>query len=263
MRRGVCAVFAYALDLGNRLGQTGEASTGRVRRPTIDVGVGVSALERILITDCGPILIVDEDEGSRAFASRLFERAGFDTEQAVNGDEAMTLVRRVRPCLVLLDVLLPDVSGFEIASELRDEFGDDLPIVFISGERTQPLDRAAGLLVGGDDYVVKPADPDELLARARRLISRSRRGKAVTWPRGAVDAELTGREREVLELLANGMRPKQIARELVISPKTVSSHLQSVLAKLGVHSRAEAIAIAYREGFVGPVVGGDARFREG
>ena len=259
----VCAVFAYALDLGNRLGQTAEASTCRVRRPTIGVGVGVSALERILITDCGPILIVDEDEESRAFASRLFERAGFDTEQAVNGDEAMTLVRRVRPCLVLLDVLLPDVSGFEIASELRDEFGDDLPIVFISGERTQPLDRAAGLLVGGDDYVVKPADPDELLARARRLISRSRRGKAVTWPRGAVDAELTGREREVLELLANGTRPKQIARELVISPKTVASHLQSVLAKLGVHSRAEAIAIACREGFVGPVVAGDARFREG
>src|SRR5215204_1373869 len=76
-----------------------------------------------LITDCGPILIVDRDEGSRAFASRLFERAGFATEQAVNGNDAMALVRRVRPCLVLLEVLLPDVSGFEIASELRDEFG--------------------------------------------------------------------------------------------------------------------------------------------
>jgi DNA-binding NarL/FixJ family response regulator len=208
-------------------------------------------------------LIVDRDEGSRAFASRLFERAGFATEQAVNGNDAMALVRRVRPCLVLLEVLLPDGSGFEIASELRDEFGEDLPIVFISGERTQPLDRAAGLLVGGDDYIVKPADPDELLARSRRLISRSRRGKAVSWPRNSVDAELTSREREVLELLASGMRPKQIARELVISPKTVASHLQSVLSKLGVHSRAEAIAIAYREGFVDPVVAGDSRLQEG
>ena len=74
-----------------------------------------------------------------------------------------------------------------------------------------------------------------------------------------MDAELTGREREVLELLANGMRPKQIARELVISPKTVASHLQSVLGKLGVHSRAEAIAIAYREGFVGSLVSGVSR----
>ena len=62
---------------------------------------------------------------------------------------------------------------------------------------------------------------------------------------------LTPREREILELLAEGMRSKQIARELVISPKTVASHIQSVLAKLGVHSRAEAIAIAYKEGLVG------------
>lgn len=204
-----------------------------------------------MITDCGPILIVDEDGNSRAFASRLFERAGFPIEEAATGDEAMVSARRVRPCLVLLDVLLPDVSGFEIANELRDEFGDDLPIVFISGDRTEPLDRAAGLLLGGDDYVVKPPDPDELLARARRLISRSRRGRAASPARGPIDAELTSREREVLELLAGGMRPKQIARELVISPKTVASHIQRVLAKLGVHSRAEAVAIAYREGFIG------------
>jgi DNA-binding NarL/FixJ family response regulator len=239
-------------------------STFAVRRPTIVRGVRRfdTGADR-LITECGPILIVDEDEGFRAFASHLFERAGFATEQAVSGDDAMAAVRRAGPCLVLLDVLLPDVSGFEIASELRDEFGDDLPIIFISGERTQPLDRAAGLLVGGDDYVVKPADPDELLARVRRLISRSRRGRAASGPRAPMDAELTGREREVLELLANGMRPKQIARELVISPKTVASHLQSVLGKLGVHSRAEAIAIAYREGFVGPLDSGDSRLHEG
>lgn len=204
-----------------------------------------------MITDCGPILIVDEDEGSRAFASRLFERAGFPIEEAATGEEAMVSARRVRPSLVLLDVLLPDVSGFEIVSELRDEFGDDLPIVFISGDRTEPLDRAAGLLLGGDDYVVKPPDPDELLARARRLISRSRRGRAASLARGPINPELTNREREVLELLAGGMRPKQIARELVISPKTVACHIQRMLAKLGVHSRAEAVAIAYREGFIG------------
>ena len=163
----------------------------------------------------------------------------------------MQASRRARPSLVLLDVLLPDVSGFEIVKELRDEFGDDLPIVFISGDRTEPLDRATGLLLGGDDYVVKPPDPDELLARVRRLISRSRRGRAASSHRAAIDTELTFREREILALLAEGMRPKQIARELVISPKTVASHLQHVLAKLGVHSRAEAIAIAYREGLVG------------
>ena len=199
----------------------------------------------------GPILIVDEDEGFRAFAVRLFGRAGFAVEEAASGDDAMASSRRARPGLVLLEVVLPDVSGFEIATELRDEFGEDLPIVFLSGERTDPLDRAAGLLVGGDDYVVKPPDPDELLARVRRLLSRSGRRRAASLPREPGEAELTSREREVLQLLAEGMRPKQIARELVISPKTVASHIQRVLAKLGVHSRAEAIAIAYRVGLMG------------
>jgi DNA-binding NarL/FixJ family response regulator len=196
---------------------------------------------------------VDDDAGSRAFASRLFERAGFMTEEAASGDEAMAFARRDRPCLVLLDVVLPDLSGFEVASELRDEFGDELPIVFISGDRTEPLDRAAGLLIGGDDYVTKPVDPDELLARVRRLISRSQR-RSASWDGGSMQVALTGREREVLALLARGMRPKQIARELVISPKTVASHIQRVLAKLGVHSRAEAVAIAYREGLVRTLV---------
>jgi DNA-binding NarL/FixJ family response regulator len=160
--------------------------------------------------------------------------------------------RRERPGLVLLDVLLPDVSGFEVARELRDEFGEEMPIIFVSGERTDPIDRAAGLLVGGDDYVTKPVDPDELLARARRPITRSRRGGSLRTVARS-NTTLSDRELEVLERLARGMRPKQIARELVISPKTVSSHIQHVLAKLGVHSRAEAIAIAYRDGLVSPV----------
>ena len=200
-------------------------------------------------TDVGPILIVDSDVGFRAFARRLFGRAGFSTIEATTGSGAVVAARAQRPGLVLLDVCLPDSNGFEISYELRDECGDDLPIIFVSGERTDPLDRAAGLLVGGDDYVVKPVDPDELLARTRRLITRSRR--AVIVRRGAsADAALTQREAQVLGLLAEGVGSKEIARRLVISPKTVSSHIQRILAKLGVHTRAEAIAVAYRNGFV-------------
>jgi two-component system nitrate/nitrite response regulator NarL len=207
--------------------------------------------------DCGPILIADKDALFRSFVSGLFQRAGFVTAQASNGEEALEAARSGRPGLALVDVCLPDTSGFEVCRELRDEFGDDLPIVFVSDERTEPFDRAAGLLVGGDDYLVKPFDPDELLARARRLISRSRRGRA-SWPSGPREAALTEREREVLQLLVEGLHAKEIARDLVISPKTVASHVQHVLAKLGAHSRAEAVAIAYRDGFVtSPTVAND------
>ena len=199
--------------------------------------------------DWGYILLVDADARFRAFVSLHVARAGFTVTEATTGGQAVDAAREERPSLVLLDVALPDVNGFEVCQRLRDEFGDDLPIVFVSGERTGPLDRAAGFLVGGDDYLVKPVDPDELLARARRLVSRSRRGRA-SWPRTPRQAALTDRELEVLQLLAEGMSSKVIARELVIAPKTVASHVQHVIAKLGVHSRAEAVAVAYREGYV-------------
>ena len=200
--------------------------------------------------DVGAILIVDHDVRFTTFATRLFERAGFLTVAAATGAEGVEAARSERPGLVVLEVCLPDLNGFEVSRQLRDEFGDDLPIVFVSGERTEPLDRAAGLLIGGDDYLAKPCHPDELLARVRRLISRSTHNGRISWHRSAGNVSLTGRELEVLGLLAAGARPKEIARDLVISQKTVASHIQRVLAKLGAHSRAEAVAIAYREGFV-------------
>jgi two-component system nitrate/nitrite response regulator NarL len=209
-------------------------------------------------TDVGAILIVDQDVRFGTFAARLFERAGFSTIGATTGAEGVAAARSERPGLVLLEVCLPDINGFEVSRQLRDEYGEDLPIVFVSGERRDPLDRAAGLLVGGDDYLVKPCHPDELLARVRRLISRPHNGR-ISWQRAPRDASLTRRELEVLRLLAEGMRPREIARELVISPKTVSNHVQRVLGKLGARSSAEAVAIAYREGFGNSREGFDKR----
>lgn len=205
--------------------------------------------------DCGRILVVDADARFRVFVSRLFEGAGYAVEDTGRGEEALAAARRKRPGLVLLDVGLPDVSGFEVCQQLRDEFGDDVPIIFFSADRTAPVDRAAGFLVGGDDYLVKPVDRDELLARARRLISRSRPGRLGQL--GSVDGSLTQRELQVLTLLADGQGSKTIAQELVISPKTVASHVQRILAKLGAHTRGEAIAIAYRDGLVTSPNGGD------
>jgi DNA-binding NarL/FixJ family response regulator len=199
---------------------------------------------------CGPILIVDDDQAFRTLAVVLLTRAGFrSTLEAGTGEEALAAVRTRLPALVLLDVFLPDISGFEVCRTLRDEFADDLPIIFVSGERVQPADKAVGLLVGGDDYLVKPVDPDEFLARVRRAIVRSqRRPRSATAP-GYLD--LTRRELEVLRRLALGRSQAEIAADLVISPKTVASHVQKILAKLGVHSRAQAVALAYQLGLIG------------
>jgi len=207
-------------------------------------------------SDWGLVLIVDEDRGFRTLVSRIFARAGFGTHEASSGEEAVAAVRAERPAVVLLDVCLPDVNGFEVCRELRDEFGEELPVVFVSGDRTEPLDRTVGLLLGGDDYVVKPFDPDELLARVRRLVTRSRQDGRRSGIAPPVH-DLTPRELEVLQRFAQGLRASQIAEELVISPKTVASHVQRVLAKLGAHSRAQAVAFAYESGLVTATPGPD------
>jgi DNA-binding NarL/FixJ family response regulator len=155
---------------------------------------------------------------------------------------------------VILEVHLEEISGYEVCQELRERFGGDISIIFISGARTTASDRVAGLLVGADDYIVKPFDPDELLARVRAAWRRvpvepSRNGEQPVSP---IDS-LTPREREVLELLAAGLPQAQIAMALVISPKTVGGHIQRILTKLGVHSRAQAVAIAHQEGLVAEV----------
>jgi DNA-binding NarL/FixJ family response regulator len=145
--------------------------------------------------------------------------------------------------MVVLEVCLGHLSGYEVCRELRDEFGDQLPVVFISAQRTESHDRVAGFLVGGDDFLVKPFAVDEFVARVRRLLERAE-GRTV------FESALTPRELEVLSLVAAGLSRDQIARRLFISPKTVGTHIERIFRKLGVHSRAEAISFAYEHGFL-------------
>jgi DNA-binding NarL/FixJ family response regulator len=201
---------------------------------------GVLHLRRA-VNHLNTILVVDDDPAMTEMLSGLLHQAGFVSRQAATGEEALAYTRRERPRLVLLDVRLPGVSGYEVCRELRGRFGEELPIVFVSGERVEPFDRAAGLLLGADDYIVKPFAPDELIARVRRLVARFAQQKTETDR-----PKLTRREGEVLQLLANGLAQPEIAKELVISSKTVSSHIQHILVKLGVHSRAQAVAAVHR-----------------
>jgi DNA-binding NarL/FixJ family response regulator len=191
------------------------------------------------MTTAARILIVDGDHLSRGLMSRVLKRVGYITCEAETGEEALATAKRARPALVVLEVLLPGVSGFEVCRELKDEFGEALPIIFVSGTRTDSGDRVAGLLVGGDDYLVKPFDPNELLARVRRLLPARLAG-------GETTRKLTRRELEVLSLLVEGLNQPEIAEKLFISPKTVGKHIEHILAKLGVHNRAQAVALAVR-----------------
>lgn len=197
------------------------------------------------------MLVVDGDSDYRTFVTDALSRAGYESHEVTTGEEAIDFARTQRPAAVILDVTLPDATGYEICRELREEHGEHLPIVFVSGERSESADRVVGLLIGGDDYLVKPIDPDELTARLRRLITtRSSAQSSEAAPSEDRFSMLTSREREVLSLLAKGLNQEDIARELDISPATVGTHIQRVLGKLGIHSRTQAVALAYREGLV-------------
>jgi DNA-binding NarL/FixJ family response regulator len=218
----------------------------------------------VSLVECSPVLIADGDKAFRSAVAKLVEHAGLTAGAVATGDEAIAYALTCRPSVVILDVGLQAVSGYETCRELREMFGEMLPILFVSAHRTEPSDRVAGLLIGADDYLTKPIDPDELLARIRRSAIRSawqshdtdmieherRSGPEREWSEWS--AGLTARELEVLQLIATGQTPREISQRLVISPKTVSSHIQHILAKLGVHNRIQAVALAYEHGLVTP-----------
>jgi DNA-binding NarL/FixJ family response regulator len=190
------------------------------------------------------IVVADADSSFREQVAGILGDAGYEATEATTGPEALKAARRLRPHLVVLDVQLPEVCGYEVCRKLRDEFGPGLSVIFVSAERTEPSDRTAGLLLGADDYLTKPVAFDELLARVRALLRRSRStiGSA---------PDLTARELEILRLLADGHATGDIAGHLFISRKTVGTHIEHILRKLRVHSRTEAVALAYRDGLVG------------
>ncbi len=186
------------------------------------------------------VLVVDDDRDLRRLVTRLLEPLGYVVHEASTAGAALSMTARDRPAVVLLDVHLPDISGYEVLRRLRDDFGNDIAVVFLSGERTEEFDRTAGMLLGADDYIVKPFANGEFIARVRRVIDRSSASHVL--PR----SNLTARELEVLNLLADGLGQKKIAQALFITPKTVATHIQRILTKLDVHSRAEAVAYAHR-----------------
>jgi DNA-binding NarL/FixJ family response regulator len=197
-----------------------------------------------------PVLVVDTDPDQSRHVAALLRRAGFQARVVESGEEALEEARRTRPHLVVMEVRLNGISGYEVCRALKDEFGDAVGVIFVSRDRTEASDRVAGLLIGADDYLGQPVAADELVARARALARRTGAYEHLKAP--ALRAGLTPRELEVLQLLADGLDQHAIAQRLVVSPRTVGKHIEHILAKLPARSRAEAVAIAYQRGLHTP-----------
>jgi DNA-binding NarL/FixJ family response regulator len=195
------------------------------------------------------VLIADEEESSRTVLAGVLRNAGYEPLEAESGDEALEIARTIPPAAAILEIPLPGLSGYELCAALKAEFGPDLPVIFLTGSRTESYDRVAGLLLGADDYVTKPYVAGELLVRLRNLLHRRTSPEASRFVR-----RLTKREHEVLALMAEGLQHQEIGRRLFISPKTVGTHVEHILRKLEARGRAQAVAIAYRHRILSPGV---------
>lgn len=121
------------------------------------------------------LLIIDDDEDTRQLIKlALAEEASYDVIECADGRSAVQTFRATQPDLVLLDVLMPGMDGINICLAIREQ--SDVPIIFLSA-KGQATDKAIGLRIGADDYLAKPFDNDELLARIRALLRRAHRGQ--------------------------------------------------------------------------------------
>ncbi|HEX9440241.1 MAG TPA: response regulator transcription factor [Roseiflexaceae bacterium] len=174
---------------------------------------------------------------------------------AADGAEAVRVILEQRPDVVLLDLRLPKLSGIEVMRHVRAQAPEVRFLVLTTYDTDEYIGPA--LAVGAQGYLLKDATPDELARGVRSLVQ----GRAALEPgvaarvlermaEGERGEDLSARELEVLRLLVAGASNKTIAARLTLSENTVKSHISHIFGKLGVQSRAEAVAVALQRGMV-------------
>ena len=147
------------------------------------------------------LLVVDDEPNIVELLSASLRYEGFEVSVATTGNEAVQVAERVKPDLMVLDVMLPDLDGFSVVRRLRGA-GRQVPVLFLTA-RDAGEDKVAGLTVGGDDYVTKPFSLEEVVARIRAVLRRSQQGRSVarraswsptsSWTRRATRSTATAR----------------------------------------------------------------------
>ena len=170
---------------------------------------------------------------------------------AATGGEALKRFFELRPDVALVDLQLPDMSGFDLIKKIKDKSPNARIIVLSSHEGDVDIQRA--LEAGAQGYVAKGIVRDELLETIRSVHAGKRRLPAAVAQKLAehmADEPISPRELEVLSLMTAGKRNKEIASELSIAEDTVKMHVRNILSKLQVNDRTEAVTVALRRGII-------------
>ena len=202
------------------------------------------------------VLIVDDEEHIRELIKFNLKKEGYDIEVAINGVEALNIIREIKFDLILLDLMLPEIDGLEVCKEIRrNEETSDIPVMMITA-KGEEFDKVLGLELGADDYITKPFSIRELMARVKALLRRSNVKKeeniikfgdvVVNFKtreviKEAQNVELTLKEFELLKLLIKN-KDNILTRELLLDKiwgyeyigetRTVDVHIRHLRKKI-------------------------------
>ena len=223
------------------------------------------------------LLLVDDEPGLRDAVQAYLEDSNFVVEVASNARDGWELLQQHNPDLLISDIMMPQVDGYQFLKQVReDPRYKALPVVFLTA-KGMTSDRIQGYTAGCDAYLSKPFDPDELVAIITNLLARraaakqmsengenpditalanqmariesllSGRSSIVQIP-STIKIDLTPREQSVLDLVAQGLMNKEIARRLETSVRNVEKYVSRLFSKTGTNSRTELVRYALEHG---------------
>ncbi len=221
------------------------------------------------------ILVVDDDLGTRLSISDYLELSGYKVMTAKDGQEALNILEKYHLDLIVTDIVMPKMNGYELVRQLRQKPSWRLlPVILLTG-RTKTQERILGYQSGCDLYLPKPFELEELGAAIQNLLERSqiiqaeygynRENIATSTTSHKTEenhhaqfdletsqmiSSLTTREREVLEILTYGLSNAEIGSQLHLSPRTVEKYVSSLLRKTMTSNRAELVRFAIKHGLV-------------
>jgi FixJ family two-component response regulator len=201
------------------------------------------------MTSDGVVYVIDDDPSLRRALARLVEAAGFEVETFPSAEAFLGQPIPDRPACLVLDVRLPGDSGLDLQAALGSA-RRLLPIIFLTGHGTVSAGIRA-MKGGAVDFLEKPVDENELLGGIREALRQSRDARDAFTERAELERRLgtlTGREREVLDLVITGMLNKQIGERLGVAEKTIKVHRGRVMQKMGAASVADLVRMMHRLG---------------
>jgi DNA-binding NarL/FixJ family response regulator len=193
------------------------------------------------------LLLVDDDLHLVLLLKDYLELQGYQVMAVNNGAQALTALEEDIPSMIICDVMMPEIDGYEFLKSLREH--QDLgwiPVLFLSA-LGQSLDRIKGLSLGANAYMNKPFEPEELLAQVKSILNQSSQiqqyvdSRPSITPTIQVDPKIkvTASELKILQLVAKGFGNKKISTELQLSQRTIESHISNLLSKTGLKNRTE------------------------